>query len=117
MENGGGATRAPPQWITSSPMRWITFRAMLTGRNVDGLSRNWALSGARADPSPAAAPWRERRREQELDWRGKALRRLRWQMWSTDHCDLHSTALQRTDRSRLSRRRLRDSRVGGTRSR
>lgn len=66
---------------------------------------------------PADAPWRGRRREQELDWRSKALRRLRWQMWSTDHCDLHSTALQRTARSRLSCRGSRDSRVGGTRSR
>lgn len=31
-------------------------------------------------PPPADAPWRERRREQELDWRGRALRRLRWQL-------------------------------------
>ena len=27
---------------------------------------------------PADAPWRERRREQELAWRRRALRRLRW---------------------------------------
>lgn len=31
-------------------------------------------------PPPADAPWRERRREQELSWRRKALRRLRWQL-------------------------------------
>ena len=31
-------------------------------------------------PPPADAPWRERRREQELAWRGRALRRLRWQL-------------------------------------
>ena len=31
-------------------------------------------------PPPADAPWREGRREQELDWRRKALRRLRWQL-------------------------------------
>ncbi len=31
-------------------------------------------------PPPADAPWRERRREQELDWRRRALRRLRWQV-------------------------------------
>ena len=31
-------------------------------------------------PPPADAPWRERRREQELGWRGRALRRLRWQL-------------------------------------
>ena len=31
-------------------------------------------------PPPADAPWRERRREQELAWRRKALRRLRWQL-------------------------------------
>ena len=31
-------------------------------------------------PPPADAPWRERRREQELDWRRKALRRQRWQL-------------------------------------
>ena len=31
-------------------------------------------------PPPADAPWRERRREQELDWRRRALRRLRWQL-------------------------------------
>ena len=31
-------------------------------------------------PPPADSPWRERRREQELDWRRKALRRLRWQL-------------------------------------
>ena len=29
---------------------------------------------------PADAPWRERRREQELDWRRRVLRRLRWQL-------------------------------------
>ena len=29
---------------------------------------------------PADAPWRERRREQEMDWRRGALRRLRWQL-------------------------------------
>ncbi len=29
---------------------------------------------------PADAPWRERRRDQELDWRRRALRRLRWQL-------------------------------------
>ncbi len=36
-------------------------------------------------PPPADAPWRERRRERELDWRRRALRRLRWQLpltWS-----------------------------------
>ena len=31
-------------------------------------------------PPPADTPWRERRREQELDWRRKSLRRLRWQL-------------------------------------
>ena len=31
-------------------------------------------------PPPADTPWRERRREQELDWRRRALRRLRWQL-------------------------------------
>ena len=31
-------------------------------------------------PPPADAPWRERRREQELGWRRNALRRLRWQL-------------------------------------
>ena len=31
-------------------------------------------------PPPADSPWRERRREQELDWRRKALGRLRWQL-------------------------------------
>ena len=31
-------------------------------------------------PPPADAPWRERRRDQELDWRRRALRRLRWQL-------------------------------------
>ena len=31
-------------------------------------------------PPSADAPWRERRREQELGWRRKALRRLRWQL-------------------------------------
>lgn len=31
-------------------------------------------------PSPADAPWGERRRERELDWRRRALRRLRWQL-------------------------------------
>ena len=31
-------------------------------------------------PPPADAPWRERRRAQELDWRRRALRRLRWQL-------------------------------------
>ena len=31
-------------------------------------------------PAPADVPRRERRREQELDWRRKALRRLRWQL-------------------------------------
>ena len=31
-------------------------------------------------PLPAVAPWRKRRREQELDWRRRALRRLRWQL-------------------------------------
>ena len=31
-------------------------------------------------PPPADAPWRERRREQELDWRRRVLRRLRWQL-------------------------------------
>ena len=29
-------------------------------------------------PPPTDAPWRERRREQELDWRRRVLRRLRW---------------------------------------
>ena len=31
-------------------------------------------------PPPADAPWGERRRERELDWRRRALRRLRWQL-------------------------------------
>ncbi len=31
-------------------------------------------------PPPADAPWRERRREQELAWRRRALKRLRWQL-------------------------------------
>ncbi len=31
-------------------------------------------------PPPADAPWRERRRDQELDWRRRAIRRLRWQL-------------------------------------
>ncbi|MDE2989423.1 MAG: hypothetical protein OXT70_15435 [Chloroflexota bacterium] len=31
-------------------------------------------------PPPADAPWRERRRAQEVDWRRKALRRLRRQL-------------------------------------
>ena len=31
-------------------------------------------------PPPADSPWRERRREQELAWRRRALRRLRWQL-------------------------------------
>ena len=31
-------------------------------------------------PPPADAPWREQRRERELDWRRQALRRLRWQL-------------------------------------
>ena len=31
-------------------------------------------------PPPADAPCRKRRREQELDWRRRALRRLRWQL-------------------------------------
>ena len=31
-------------------------------------------------PPPADTPWRERRREQELGWRRRALRRLRWQV-------------------------------------
>ena len=31
-------------------------------------------------PPPADAPWREGRREQELDWRRKAIRRLCWQL-------------------------------------
>ncbi len=31
-------------------------------------------------PAPADAPWSERRRERELDWRRGALRRLRWQL-------------------------------------
>jgi len=30
-------------------------------------------------PPPADAPWGERRRERELEWRRRALRRLRWQ--------------------------------------
>ena len=36
-------------------------------------------------PPPADAPWGERRRERELEWRRRALRRLRWQLpltWS-----------------------------------
>ncbi|MYF23438.1 MAG: hypothetical protein F4209_11965 [Chloroflexi bacterium] len=31
-------------------------------------------------PPPADAPWRERRSERELEWRRRALRRLRWQL-------------------------------------
>lgn len=31
-------------------------------------------------PPPADSPWRDRRRELELDWRRRALRRLRWQV-------------------------------------
>ena len=31
-------------------------------------------------PPPADAPWRERRRAQEMDWRRRAIRRLRWQL-------------------------------------
>lgn len=31
-------------------------------------------------PPPADVPWPERRRERELDWRRRALRRLRWQL-------------------------------------
>ena len=31
-------------------------------------------------PPPADAPWGERRRERELDWRRRALGRLRWQL-------------------------------------
>ena len=31
-------------------------------------------------PPPADVPWSERRRERELDWRRRALRRLRWQL-------------------------------------
>ncbi|MDE0101212.1 MAG: hypothetical protein OXN89_02425 [Bryobacterales bacterium] len=31
-------------------------------------------------PPPADAPWGERRRERELDWRRRALRRMRWQL-------------------------------------
>ena len=31
-------------------------------------------------PPPADTPWRERRREQELGWRRRALCRLRWQL-------------------------------------
>lgn len=31
-------------------------------------------------PPPADAPWGERRRERELEWRRRALRRLRWQL-------------------------------------
>lgn len=31
-------------------------------------------------PPPADMPWQERRRERELDWRRRALRRLRWQL-------------------------------------
>ncbi len=31
-------------------------------------------------PPPADAPWRERRRDQELGWRRRALRRSRWQL-------------------------------------
>ncbi len=36
-------------------------------------------------PPPADVPWGERRRERELEWRRRALRRLRWQLpltWS-----------------------------------
>ena len=31
-------------------------------------------------PPPADAPWRERRRDEEVDWRRRALWRLRWQL-------------------------------------
>lgn len=31
-------------------------------------------------PPPADVPWGERRRERELEWRRRALRRLRWQL-------------------------------------
>ena len=31
-------------------------------------------------PPPADAPWRERRRDNEVDWRRRALWRLRWQI-------------------------------------
>ena len=31
-------------------------------------------------PPPADAPWRERRRDRELEWRRRSLRRLRWQL-------------------------------------
>ncbi|MDE0101996.1 MAG: hypothetical protein OXN89_06420 [Bryobacterales bacterium] len=31
-------------------------------------------------PPPADAPWGERRREREVEWRRRALRRLRWQI-------------------------------------
>ncbi|MYA01863.1 MAG: hypothetical protein F4Y35_08765 [Chloroflexi bacterium] len=34
-------------------------------------------------PPPADAPWRERRRDRELDWRRRAVRRLRWQLMIT----------------------------------
>ncbi|MYE06720.1 MAG: hypothetical protein F4Y04_05790 [Chloroflexi bacterium] len=31
-------------------------------------------------PPPADAPWREQRRDRELEWRRRSLRRLRWQL-------------------------------------
>ncbi|MDE2967328.1 MAG: hypothetical protein OXS30_07590 [Chloroflexota bacterium] len=31
-------------------------------------------------PPPADVPWRERRRDREVDWRRRALGRLRWQL-------------------------------------
>lgn len=54
-------------------------------------------------PPPADAPWRERRRERELDWRGRALGRLRWQLpmtWCL-HWLLRATTLGLWGRKRL----------------
>ncbi|MYD74281.1 MAG: hypothetical protein F4Y11_08685 [Chloroflexi bacterium] len=53
-------------------------------------------------PPPADAPWGERRRERELDWRRRALRRLRWQLpltWSL-HWLLRGLTLGRWGRTR-----------------
>ena len=54
-------------------------------------------------PPPADAPWGERRRERELDWRRRALRRMRWQLpmtWCL-HWLLRATTLGLWGRKRL----------------